>query len=37
MNKAFIKMISELQTERFNVHMTDLANKKTPCGIFFGF
>ncbi|MBQ6298000.1 MAG: FkbM family methyltransferase [Selenomonadaceae bacterium] len=33
----FIKMISELHTERFNVHITELANKKTPCGIFFGF
>lgn len=37
MSKEFIKMISEFQTERFNVHITDLANKKTPCGIFFGF
>ena len=37
MSKEFIKMISELHTERFNVHMTDLANKQTPCGIFFGF
>jgi len=33
----FIKMVSELHTERFNAHVQALAKDKTPCGIFFGF
>ena len=37
MNAEFIKLISELRTERFNVHLGDLVKNQTPCGIFFGF
>ena len=37
MSAEFIKMISELHEERFNVHITELIQSRTPCGIFFGF
>lgn len=37
MSADFIKMISELHTERFQAHVQALARDKTPCGIFFGF
>ena len=37
MSANFIKMISELHTERFNVHFGELVTNRTPCGIFFGF
>lgn len=37
MSAEFIKMVSDLQFERFNVHLAELANSRTPCGIFFGF
>ena len=30
-------MVSDLQFERFNVHLAELVNARTPCGIFFGF
>ena len=35
--KEFIKVVSELHEERFNVHMQKLSAKKIPCGLFFGF
>ena len=37
MSAEFIKLVSELHREKFNVHFTELARNKTPCGIFFGF
>ena len=37
MSANFIKMISELHAERFNMHLSDLVTNRTPCGIFFGF
>lgn len=37
MSVEFIKMISELHSERFNGHIQKLAQDKTPCGIFSGF
>lgn len=37
MSASFIKMISELHTERFNMHLAELITNQTPCGIFFGF
>ena len=37
MSAEFIKMISELHEERFNVHITELIQNRTSCGIFFGF
>ena len=37
MSADFIKMISEVHTERFQAHVQILARDKTPCGIFFGF
>ena len=37
MSAEFIKMISELHAERFNVKMAELIQNRTPCGIFFGF
>ena len=37
MSAEFIKMISEVQFERFNVHLVELSRNKTACGIFFGF
>lgn len=37
MSANFIKMISELHAERFNVHLAELVTNRTPCGIFFGF
>ncbi|MBR3497946.1 MAG: FkbM family methyltransferase [Selenomonadaceae bacterium] len=37
MSADFIKMVSEVHTERFNAHIQTLARDKTPCGIFFGF
>lgn len=37
MSAEFIKMISELHEQRFNVHLGQLAENRTPCGIFFGF
>ncbi|MBR3746528.1 MAG: hypothetical protein IKN27_06165, partial [Selenomonadaceae bacterium] len=37
MSAEFIKLISDLQSERFNVHLAELATNYTPCGIFFGF
>lgn len=37
MSMEFIEMISELHEERFNKHLEQLVEEKTPCGIFFGF
>ncbi|MBR4153210.1 MAG: hypothetical protein IKT98_09675 [Selenomonadaceae bacterium] len=37
MSAEFIKMISEVHKERFNVHLSELIKNQTPCGIFFGF
>ena len=37
MSADFIKLISDLHSERFNVHLGELVTKKTPVGIFFGF
>lgn len=37
MNMEFVKMISDVQFERFNVHLAELSRNKTACGIFFGF
>lgn len=37
MSVEFIKMISEVQFERFNVSLLALSQTKAPCGIFFGF
>ena len=37
MNAEFIKTISDLQFERFNMHFGELINTRTPCGIFIGF
>ena len=37
MSADFIKMVSELHTERFQAHVQTLVRDKTPCGIFFGF
>lgn len=37
MSAEFIKMISEIHEERFNVHLAELASNRTPCGVFFGF
>lgn len=30
-------MIADVHAEKFDAHLAELANKKTPCGIFFGF
>ncbi|MBR4905113.1 MAG: FkbM family methyltransferase [Selenomonadaceae bacterium] len=37
MSAEFIKMISELHEERFNIHLEEMVKNQTPCGIFFGF
>ena len=37
MSAEFIKMVSELHEERFNVHLANIAQNQTPCGIFAGF
>ena len=37
MSAEFIKMVSELQFERFNMHMSESIRNRTPVGIFFGF
>ena len=37
MGADFIKMISEVYGERFDVHLASLVKSRTPCGIFFGF
>ncbi len=37
MSANFIKLISELHFQRFDVHVSELIGNKTPCGIFFGF
>ena len=37
MSAEFIKMISELHEERFNVHLAKMAQNRTPCGVFSGF
>ena len=37
MSASFIKMVSELQEQRFSVHMAELIKNRTSCGIFFGF
>lgn len=37
MSTEFIKMVSEVQFERFNVRVTELSQNQMPCGIFFGF
>ena len=37
MSAEFIKLISELHTQRFNVHLGELVANQTPVGIFFGF
>lgn len=37
MSAKFIKLVSELHAERFNMHLAELINNRTPCGVFFGF
>ena len=37
MSASFIKTISELYEQRFNVKMENVIKNRTPCGIFFGF
>jgi len=37
LSAEFIKMVSDLQFERFNAHLADLVENRTPCGFFFGF
>ena len=37
MSAEFIKLVSDLHRERFNMHLEQLAKNQTPCGIFFGF
>ena len=37
MSAEFIKMISELHEERFNIHLADIAQNRTPCALFSGF
>ena len=37
MSTEFVKLISDLHSERFNVHLAQLATNQTPVGIFFGF
>lgn len=37
MSAEFIKLISDLHSERFNKHVEYLATNQTPCGIFYGF
>ena len=37
MSAEFIKMVSDLQFERFNAHVAEMVMNRTPCGIFFGF
>ena len=37
MSAEFIKLISDLYSERFNAHLIQLATTKTPVGIFYGF
>ena len=37
MSAEFIKMVSDVQFERFNVSLLALSQTKAPCGIFFGF
>lgn len=37
MSTEFIKLISDLHEERFNVHLASLVHNQTPCGIFFAF
>lgn len=34
MSAEFVKLISDLQSERFNVHLMELAMNQTPVGIF---
>ena len=37
MSAEFVKMVSELHSERFNVHLGKLVAKQPPVGVFFGF
>ena len=37
MSAEFIKLVSDLQFERFNMHLAQLAGNRTPVAIFFGF
>ena len=37
MSAEFIKLVSDLHSERFNVRLAWLTQNQTPCGIFFGF
>ncbi|MBR1807182.1 MAG: FkbM family methyltransferase [Selenomonadaceae bacterium] len=37
MSTEFIKLVSDLQFERFNMHLAQLAGNRTPVAIFFGF
>ena len=37
MSAEFVKLISDLYSERFNVHLGELAANQTPVGFFFGF
>lgn len=37
MSASFIKMVSELYKQRFNVKIENMIKNRTPCGIFFGF
>lgn len=37
MSAEFVKLVSDLYTERFNVHLAQLVKNRTPVAIFFGF
>ena len=37
MSAEFIKLISDLHTECFNMHLDEIITNKTPVGIFYGF
>ena len=37
MSAEFVKLVSDLHTQRFNEQLEQLATNKTPVGIFFGF
>ena len=37
MSQDFIKMVSEIHSERFLLQLQNLAVKKIPCGLFAGF
>jgi len=37
MSAEFIKLVSDLHTQRFNEHLAQLVTNQTPVGVFFGF